>query len=220
MYIARSNLSIDQPCKKNWQRAFSQPSWVCSSDALSGFFSFSQSNRHLQVLICEQPPRTLPSHRKGQYRVIVIDNSSTVSNSLELSLVAQLNSDVDEPVVIVLWIEALRERTMAELPVGESTIDLLKHAVAPTSLFFTTWLSIFELSLSSCNRFRVQCFFFELHLQSVFVLFFYSFFSSALFSSVNHLFSFSLSDRGCSDKWGFEGSSDKWEVISGYQVST
>ena len=43
------------------------------------------------------------------------------SNSQELSLVsvAQLNSDVDERVVIVPWIEAVRERTTytAELSV-------------------------------------------------------------------------------------------------------
>ena len=59
---------------------------------------------------------------------------------------AQLNSDVDERVVIFPWIEAVRERTTAELSVCERTIDLLKHAVAPTvddPAFFHNFALIF-----------------------------------------------------------------------------
>ena len=45
-------------------------------------------------------------------------------HSPEFSLVAQLDIEhVDEQAVITPWIEALRERTMAELPVRKSFLN-------------------------------------------------------------------------------------------------
>ena len=82
--------------------------------------------QYSQVLIRKQPPRTLPSYRKGQCRVISMDKLFSV-HSPEFSLVAQLNIEhVDEQAVITPWIEALRERTMAELPVRKKLSKLVR----------------------------------------------------------------------------------------------
>ena len=164
-------------------------------------------------LICEQPPRILPSYRKvsGLFRVRLIDKLFS-SNSQELSLVsvAQLNSDVDERVVIVPWIEAVRERTTAELSVWERTIDLLKHAVAPTvddPAFFH-------------NLIRSHCKFLNSHFRPaiafVFSVSFLSFicyqFSSRSFTLVLSSTESLSSSVNRFQGSGFKGSSDKWEV--------
>ena len=124
--------------------------------------SFSQSNQHLWSANNLRGSYQAIEKVSGLFRVRLIDKLFS-SNSQELSLVsvAQLNSDVDERVVIVPWIEAVRERTTAELSVWERTIDLLKHAVAPTvddPAFFHNfalifWTVTFVLQSLSCSVF-------------------------------------------------------------------
>ena len=205
MDITQSNLSVDQPCKG--QRASSQPSWVCSDDALSGFFE-GVARRAINIFDPRTTSEDLTKLSKRSvdsiYRVRLIDKLSS-SNSRELSLVpvAQLNS---EQVVIVPWIEAVRERTTAELSVWERTIDLLKHAVTPTvdapALFhnfaFIFWTVTFVLQSLSCSVFLCW---------ASFAISFRLVFFTLVLSSTESLF-LCQSFQGS----GFKGSSDKWEV--------
>ena len=120
---------------------------------------------------------------------------------------AQLDSDVDERVVIVPWIEAVRERTTVELSVWERTIDLLKHAMALTvdddPAFFHNfalifWTVTFVLKSLSCSVFLFWASF-AISFRLVLLLLF--FLPLSLSSSVNRF-------QGS----GLKGSSDKWEV--------
>ena len=83
------------------------------------------------------------------------------------------------------------------------------HRQSTIQPFFTTSFSFFEQSLSSCNRFRVQCFVFELHLLSVFVSFFYP---RSFFHWVSLPLSIVFRVQGSRVQVISERSSDKWEV--------
>ena len=161
-------------------------------------------------LICEQPPRILPSYRKGQWTLpSKIDRqtlfeqqprviSGTGGPAKQRRWWASGDRSVDRGCPWTNYGRALSLRAHNRFAEACSGTDSRR-----SSLFFTTSLSFFEQSLSSCNRFRVQCFFFELHLLSVFVSFFYS-------SSFFHWVSLPLSI--VFRVQGSRGSSDKWEV--------
>ena len=176
--------------------------------------SFSQSNQHLWSANNLQGSYQAIEKVSRLFRVRLIDKLFS-SSSQELSLVpvAQLNSDVDERVVIVPWIEAVRERATAELSVWERTIDLLKHAVAPNSRRPSLFPQLRSHFLNSHFRpaiavvFSVS--FFELHLLSVFVSFFYS---SSFFHWVYLPLSIVFRVQGSRVQVISERSSDKWEV--------
>ena len=208
MNITESNLSADiDPVMDS--ELFSSPSWECSDptmlyrDCLKEFLAEQSTS-----LICEQPPRILPSYRKGQWtlpskidrQTLFEQQPGVISGTGGLAKQRRWSASGDRSV------DRGCPWTTAELSVWERTIDSLKHAVAPTvddPAFFHNFALIFEQSLSSCNRFRVQCFFFWASFAISFrlVLLLQFFLPLSLSSSVNRF-------QGS----GFKGSSDKWEV--------
>ena len=115
-------------------------------------------------LICEQPPRILPSYRKGQWTL-----PSKIDRQTLFEQQPGVISGTGGPAKQRRWWasgdrsvdRAVRERTTAELSVWVRTIDLLKQAVAPTvddPAFFHNfalifWTVTFVLQSLSCSVF-------------------------------------------------------------------
>ena len=220
MNITQSNLSADiDPVMDS--ELFSSPSWECSDptmlyrDCLKEFLAEQSTS-----LICEQPPRILPSYRKGQWTL-----PSKIDRQTLFEQQPGVISGIGGPAKQRRWWASGDRSVDRGCPWTNSQFESSQfesaqsicwsmqwHRQSTIQPFFTTSLSFFEQSLSSCNRFRVQCFSFELHLLSVFV----SFYSSSFFHWVSLPLSIVFRVQGSRVQVISERSSDIW--LSGLHV--